>query len=197
VHTLRWLYGKTWRIPDKLRMNLSYKLVNSPVGVLKLVASEKGLVAILWENDDPRRVRLGDLVEEPHHPLLVRTEKELREYFAGKRQTFSIPLEMRGTRFQRQVWEFLLGIPFGETCTYGDIAKRLGNPAASRAVGGANRRNPISIVVPCHRVVGAAGNLTGFAGGLEAKTYLLKLETTNDEMMRLRCPPSRGNTNEH
>ena len=178
-------------------MNLSYKLVNSPLGVLKLVASEKGLVAILWENDDPRRVRLGDLVEEPHHPVLVRTEKELREYFARKRRTFSIPLEMRGTRFQRQVWEFLLGIPFGETCTYGDIAKRLGNPAASRAVGGANRRNPISIVVPCHRVVGAAGNLTGFAGGLEAKTYLLKLETTNDEMMRLRCPPSRGNTNEH
>ena len=197
MHTLRWLYGKTWRIPDKLRMNLSYKLVNSPVGVLKIVASEKGLVAILWENDDPRRVRLGDLVEEPHHPLLVRTEKELREYFAGKRQTFSIPLEMRGTRFQRQVWEFSLGIPFGETCTYGDIAKRLGNPAASRAVGGANRRNPISIVVPCHRVVGAAGNLTGFAGGLEVKTHLLKLETTNEEMMRLRCPPSRGNTNEH
>jgi methylated-DNA-[protein]-cysteine S-methyltransferase len=102
-------------IPDELRMNLSYKLVNSPVGVLKLVASEKGLVAILWENDDPRRVRLGDLVEEPRHPVLVRTEKELREYFARKRRTFSIPLEMRGTRFQRQVWEFLLDIPFGET----------------------------------------------------------------------------------
>jgi methylated-DNA-[protein]-cysteine S-methyltransferase len=130
---------RTWCIPDELRMNLSYKLVNSPVGVLKLVASEKGLVAILWENDDPRRVRLGDLVEEPRHPLLVRTEKELREYFARKRRTFSIPLEMRGTRFERQVWEFLLGIPFGETCTHGDIAKRLGNPAASRAVGGANR----------------------------------------------------------
>lgn len=168
---------------DKLRINLSYKRVYSPVGVLKPVASERDLIAILWENGDPRRVRLGDLVGEPHHPLLVRTEKELSEYFARKRRTCSIPLEMRGTRFQRQVWEFLLGIPFGETCTYGDIAKRLGNPAANRAAGGANRRNPISIVVPCHRVVGAAGNLTGFAGGLEAKTYLLKLETTNDEMM--------------
>ena len=197
MHTLQWLYRKTWGILDKLRMNLSYKLVNSPVGVLKLVASDKSLVAILWENDDRRRVRLGDLVEKPHHPLLVRTEMELREYFAGKRRTFSIPLEMRGTRFQRQVWEFLLGIPFGETCTYGDIETELGNPAASRAVGGANRRNPISIVVPCHRVVGAARNLTGFAGSLEAKTYLLKLETTNDEMMNLPCPPSRGNTNEH
>jgi methylated-DNA-[protein]-cysteine S-methyltransferase len=159
--------------------------------------SDKSLVAIVWENDDPRRVRLGDLVEEPHHPLLVRTEMELREYFAGKRRTFSIPLEMQGTRFQRQVWEFLLSIPFGETCAYGDIATELGNPAASRAVGGANRRNPISIVVPCHRVVGAARNLTGFAGGLEAKTYLLKLETTNDEMMNLPYPTSRGNTNEH
>jgi methylated-DNA-[protein]-cysteine S-methyltransferase len=178
-------------------MNLSYKLVNSPVGVLKLVASDKSLVAILWENDDPRRVRLADVAEEPHHPLLVRMQKELREYFTGKRRTFSIPLEMRGTCFQRKVWESLLDIPFGETRTYGDIAKRLGNPAATRAVGGANRRNPISIVVPCHRVVGATGNLTGFAGGLEVKTYLLKLETTKDEMMDLRCPPSRSNTNEH
>jgi len=159
-------------------MSLSYKFVNFPVGVLKLVASEKGLVAILWENDNPRRVRLGDLVEEQLHPLLMRTENELKEYFEGKRHTFSIPLDMRGTRFQKEVWEVLLGIPFGETCTYGDIARRLGNPAASRAVGGANRRNPISILVPCHRVVGAAGNLTGFAGGLETKTYLLKLEAT-------------------
>jgi methylated-DNA-[protein]-cysteine S-methyltransferase len=160
---------------------LSYKLVSSPVGVLTLVASKKRLVAILWENDDPRRVSLGGLVEEPLHPLLVRAGNELKEYFAGKRYTFSVPLEMRGTQFQREVWEVLLGIPFGETCTYGDIAKRLGNPAASRAVGAANRRNPISIIVPCHRVVGAAGNLTGFAGGLEAKAYLLKLEATNDE----------------
>jgi methylated-DNA-[protein]-cysteine S-methyltransferase len=167
--------------PDKLRMSLSYKLVDSPVGLLKLVASEKALVAILWENDDPVRVRLGDVVEEPFHRVLVQTEKELKEYFAGKRRTFSLSLDMRGTPFQKEVWEVLLGIPFGETCTYGDTAKRLGNPAASRAVGGANRRNPISIIVPCHRVVGAAGNLTGFAGGLEAKTYLLSLEETNDE----------------
>lgn len=162
-------------------MSLSYKLVDFPVGVLKLVANEKALVAILWEIDDPERVRLGDVVEEPLHPVLVRTENELKEYFAGKRYTFSVPLDMRGTPFQKEVWEVLLGIPFGETCTYGDIAKRLGNPAASRAVGGASSRNPISIIVPCHRVVGAAGKLTGFAGGLDAKTYLLSLEATNDE----------------
>jgi len=160
-------------------MSLSYKLVDSPVGVLKLVANEKALVAILWEIDDPGRVRFGDVVEEPLHPVLVQTENELKEYFAEKRHTFSVPLDMRGTPFQKEVWEVLLGIPFGETCTYGDIAKRLGNPAASRAVGGANRRNPISIIVPCHRVVGAAGNLTGFAGGLEAKMYLLSLEATS------------------
>ena len=162
-------------------MSLSYKLVDSPVGVLKLVANEKTLVAILWEIDDPRRVRLGHVVEEPLHPVLVQTENELTEYFAEKRHAFSVPLDLRGTPFQKEVWEVLLGIPFGETCTYGDIAKRLGNPAASRAVGGANRRNPISIIVPCHRVVGAAGKLTGFAGGLDAKTYLLSLEATNGE----------------
>src|ERR1700722_5418488 len=173
--------GRASLIRDEYHMPMSYKLMNSPVGVLKLIAGGKGLVAVLWENDSPRRVRLGDVVEEPLHPALVRTENELKEYFAGKRHTFSVPLDMRGTPFQKEVWEILLGIPFGETCTYGDIAKRLGNPAASRAVGGANRRNPISIIVPCHRVVGAAGNLTGFAGGLEAKTHLLSLEATNHE----------------
>lgn len=162
-------------------MRLSYKLVDSPVGELKLVASEKGLVAILWENDNPRRVLLADVVGESLHPVLVRTEKELQEYFAGKRRTFSMALDMHGTVFQKEVWEVLLRIPFGRTCTYGDIAKELGNPAASRAVGGANRRNPISIVVPCHRVVGSAGNLTGFAGGLKAKRYLLSLEAANGQ----------------
>src|ERR1700722_3528101 len=161
-------------------MTLSYKYVKSPVGQLKLVASNRGLVAVLWENDDPRRVRLEELVEESLHPLLVQTESELSDYFAGKKDTFSIPLDMRGTRFQKLVWEALLGIPFGETRTYGEIAKQLGNPTATRAVGAANGRNPISIVVPCHRVIGANGKLTGFAGGLEAKAHLLKLETSRN-----------------
>lgn len=162
--------------PDKLHGKLSYKLVGSPIGVLKLVASAQGLVAILWENDNPRRVRLGDEVEEASHPMVVQTEMELREYFAGKRNTFSVSLDMRGTTFQKQVWKALLAIPFGETRTYGDLAKRLGNPSATRAVGAANGRNPIAIIVPCHRVIGANGNLTGFAGGLEAKAHLLNLE---------------------
>ena len=161
---------------NKSNGSLSYKLVDSPVGVLKLVASEKGLVAILWEKDNPLRVRISHVMNKPLHPVLVRTEKELNEYFAGARHVFSVPLDMRGTPFQKQVWEALLGIPFGETRSYGGLAERLGNRAASRAVGAANGRNPIAIIVPCHRVIGATGKLTGFAGGLEAKAYLLSLE---------------------
>jgi len=165
--------------PDKLHEKLAYKLVASPIGMLKLVASTKGLVAILWENDKPRRVRLAGEVEEALHPVLVRTEIELSEYFAGKRDKFSVPLDMRGTTFQKQVWQALLAIPFGETRTYSNLANRLGNPAATRAVGAANGRNPIAIVVPCHRVIGATGSLTGFAGGLQAKAHLLNLEGAN------------------
>jgi len=157
-------------------MSLSYKLIPSPIGELKLVASDEGLVAILWENDRPRRVRLADLVENPAHPMLLRTEKELNEYFSHKRKAFTVPLDMRGTYFQKQVWEALLGIPFGETRTYGQLANQLGNPKATRAVGAANGRNPIAIIVPCHRVIGFSGKLTGFAGGLDAKDHLLKLE---------------------
>lgn len=157
-------------------MKLVYKIMDSPVGKLKLVASDKGLVAILWENDSPRRVRLGELVEDAGHPVLRETERQLEEYFAGRRRSFSLALDMRGTRFQNDVWEALLAIPFGETRSYGQLAKQLGNPKATRAVGAANGRNPISIVVPCHRVIGSSGKLTGFAGGLDTKAHLLKLE---------------------
>ena len=157
-------------------MTLSYKTIASPVGALKLVASDIGLVAILWENDDPARVRLGTMAEDAEHPVLVRTEEQLREYFAGSRRHFDVPLDFRGTDFQKRVWARLLAIPFGETRSYGAIAAELGRPAASRAVGAANGRNPISIIAPCHRVVGSNGKLTGFAGGLEAKAYLLGLE---------------------
>ncbi len=158
-------------------MSLVYKLIESPIGKLKLVASDKGLVAILWENDRPRRVRLSELVEDQLDPVLVETERQIGEYFAGKRKAFSISLDMRGTRFQKDVWEALLAIPFGETRSYGQLAKQLGNPAATRAVGAANGRNPVSIIVPCHRVIGSSGELTGFAGGLDVKAYLLSLET--------------------
>jgi len=157
-------------------MSLAYKMIHSPVGNLKLVASDEGLVAILWQNEKLSRVPLNELVEDTVHPILLDTERELGEYFAGKRKTFSVPLDMRGTSFQKNVWQALLAIPFGETRSYGQLAKQLGNPQAMRAVGAANGRNPISIIVPCHRVIGSSGKLTGFAGGLETKAYLLNLE---------------------
>ena len=163
-------------------MGLSCKFMESPIGRLKLVASNKGVVAILWENDNPRRVRLKELVEDDHHPMLVKTERQLNEYFAGKRRDFSLDLDVRGTKFQNDVWQALLAIPFGETRSYGQLAKQLGNENATRAVGAANGRNPISIVVPCHRVIGASGKLTGFAGGLDAKAYLLDLEAKDCQL---------------
>lgn len=140
------------------------------------MASDSGLAAILWENDNPRRVPVNLVAEVPDHPVLIETEKQLREYFAGQRQVFSVPLDFGGTEFQNQVWQALLSIPFGETRTYTEIARQIGKPAAVRAVGAANGRNPISIIAPCHRVLGSTGNLTGFAGGLQAKAHLLALE---------------------
>ncbi|WP_447761636.1 methylated-DNA--[protein]-cysteine S-methyltransferase [Sphingopyxis panaciterrae] len=157
-------------------MTHSFKTIWSPVGELTLVADAKGLAAILWENDRPGRVRVGALVEDDAHPVLVETERQLGEYFAGTRQAFDVPLSFSGSDFQKSVWSALLTIPFGETRSYGEIAQQVGKPSASRAVGAANGRNPISIIAPCHRVVGSTGKLTGFAGGLEAKAYLLELE---------------------
>jgi len=157
-------------------MENAFKLMNSPVGVLTLVARETRLAAVLWESERENRVRLGTLIEDNHHPMLLETEKQLNEYFAGTRRQFVLELDFEGTAFQRQVWQALLEIPFGETRSYSQIASALGNPKSVRAVGAANGRNPISIIAPCHRVIGASGALTGFAGGLEAKAFLLTLE---------------------
>ncbi|MBC9034028.1 methylated-DNA--[protein]-cysteine S-methyltransferase [Sphingomonas sp. JC676] len=157
-------------------MTFSYKTMASPVGELKLVASEHGLSAILWENDDPARVRLGPLVEDADHPILIEAERQIGEYFAGARKAFTVPLDFHGTEFQKSVWAALLAIPYGETRSYAEIARAVGRPTAFRAVGAANGKNPISIIAPCHRVIGTNGALTGFAGGLEAKELLLGLE---------------------
>ena len=157
-------------------MNYVFKTTKSPVGLLKLVGSDAGLAAVLWEHDRPRRVRLEATVEAPDHPVLVEAERQLGEYFAGKRKAFTVKLDYRGTPFQKRVWDALLAIPFGETRTYGELARQIGSPAAVRAVGAANGKNPIAIIGPCHRVVGSTGKLTGFAGGLEAKAILLRLE---------------------
>ena len=148
----------------------------SPVGRLTLVASDAGLAAVLWENDNPKRVPLAIAGEDASHPVLREAQRQLKEYFAGTRTSFDLPLDFQGTDFQKRVWAALLTIPFGETRSYGEIAQALGNPGASRAVGAANGRNPISIIAPCHRVIGSTGKLTGFAGGLAAKARLLGLE---------------------
>ncbi len=157
-------------------MTYFYKTMPSPVGALKLVASDKGLAAILWENDDPKRVRLEALVQDAAHPVLLEVERQLQQYFAGTLTRFSVKLDMVGTVFQKKVWEALLTIPFGETRSYSQIAQQIGHPTAVRAVGAANGRNPVSIIAPCHRVIGANGTLTGFAGGLQAKACLLGIE---------------------
>ena len=157
-------------------MNYVSKTVASPVGKLKLVASDKGLAAILWEQDDPCRVRLNVEKENPRHPVLLETERQLKEYFDGTRQSFSLDLDFAGTEFQKKVWHALLTIPHGQTRSYGQIAKQVGSPKALRAVGAAIGKNPISIIAPCHRVIGSTGKLTGFAGGLETKARLLALE---------------------
>lgn len=157
-------------------MSCTFITLPSPVGELKLVANGSRLVAILWENDKPNRVHLGPMVEAPDNPVLVKTARQLEEYFAGTRNGFDLELDFVGTAFQKKVWAALLTIPFGETRTYSQIAEQIGHPSAVRAVGAANGRNPLSIVAPCHRVIGASGKLTGFAGGLEAKERLLVLE---------------------
>ena len=151
----------------------------SPVGALTVVAGHDGLRAVLWPGESVGRVRLAP-PPSPVGPgddgLLDRAVEQLAEYFAGERQEFDLPLDPVGTEFQVRVWRSLAQIGFGETWTYGRQAEWLGRPGASRAVGAANGRNPLSIVLPCHRVVGASGSLTGFAGGLGAKRWLLAHE---------------------
>lgn len=170
-------------------MKLFYTYFKSPVGTLKLIASDRGLTAVLWENDPPKRVRLAESIPSAEHPVLQQSVQELSEYFAGTRSDFSIPLEPQGTEFQRKVWTALTEIPYGKTWSYGELAKRIGNAKASRAVGAANGKNPISIIVPCHRVIGTGGQLTGFAGGLPAKKFLLSLEVARPAHLKS-APPA-------
>ncbi|HDS1755185.1 methylated-DNA--[protein]-cysteine S-methyltransferase [Pseudomonas sp. M5] len=157
-------------------MSSAFTLMQSPVGTLTLVARGERLAAVLWEEERENRVRLGEVHRDDEQPILREAARQLEEYFAGKRQRFELALDFAGTAFQRQVWAALLTIPFGQTRSYSDIARQIGNPSAVRAVGAANGRNPISIIAPCHRVIGASGSLTGFAGGMPAKQYLLALE---------------------
>jgi methylated-DNA-[protein]-cysteine S-methyltransferase len=152
--------------------SLSYSRMESPVGSLLLVASEHGLVRLEFER--AQREFPESWVE--NHEKTALYLREMREYFAGERTQFSFPLDLRGTEFQKRCWRALLEIPYGETRSYADIARAVGSPRGFRAVGLANNRNPIAIVVPCHRVLASDGTLCGYGGGLQVKEYLLKLE---------------------
>jgi len=149
----------------------SYGILHSPVGPLLAIASSRGIQRLTFGQDVPPGV-----IHNPHHPLLVRLACQVAEYFAGCRKKFDVPMDMTGTPFQRRVWDLLQTIPYGETTSYGALARELGNPNKARAVGLANRANPVAILVPCHRVIGASGALTGFGGGLATKAFLLRLE---------------------
>ena len=157
-------------------MNLSYIDMASPVGHLKLVAHDSALLAVTWENEKPKGLQDAELVESKDHPILWAAEQQLAEYFAGQRQQFDLPLAFVGTAFLQQVWQALQRIPFAETRSYRDIAAQIGNVKAVRAVGAANGKNPIAIIIPCHRVIGINGQLVGFTGGLNNKQLLLRLE---------------------
>jgi methylated-DNA-[protein]-cysteine S-methyltransferase len=149
----------------------------TPVGALTLIASDRGLRAILWEKATSQSGGIrSPLTRNPMHPILQQTAQELDEYFAGTRTAFDVPLDLKGTSFQLAAWHALADIPFGATATYGQQAHAIGVPRAARAVGAANGANPVCIVLPCHRVIGANGSLTGFGGGLAIKQWLLDHE---------------------
>ncbi len=157
---------------------LTRTLMDSPVGELQIITSEHGVVAILWPGDE----RWTYETEDGSSPIAEAASAELAEFFEGDRTDFSMPLDLRGTEFQRMVWHSLTEIPFGETVSYAEQANRLGRPTAVRAVASANGKNPVSIVVPCHRVIGSNGKLTGYAGGLDAKQWLLQHESSSDRL---------------
>lgn len=163
---------------------LYLKTFASPLGKIHLLANDDHLLSLYWS--DPSGVchppeHAATAIAHARHPLLVEGERQLCDYFNGYRHTFSLPLHCVGTDFQLRVWRALLTIPYGEVCSYGAIAKRIGQPTASRAVGAANGKNPLPIIVPCHRVVGTNGKLVGYSasGGLTSKTFLLALEKRN------------------
>ncbi len=174
------------RVPSAHDERIEFCGLPTPLGTLRLAATATGLREIAFA-DPTGALRAApsdwkeaaiDPPEGPAAEWLARSALQLEEYFSGQRESFELRLAPQGTTFQRAVWRLLCGIPFGATTSYGEIASQLGRPTASRAVGAANGRNPIPIVVPCHRVIGRNGNLTGYAGGLATKEFLLELEGT-------------------
>lgn len=150
---------------------------DSPIGLLQIRATEQGITHVLFVDAQTEPVR--------GHPLIERCKAQLNEYFQGRRQTFDVPLAPQGTPFQQRVWTQLREVPYGETCSYATISSGIVSPRSHRAVGAANGRNPLAIIVPCHRVIGSNGKLTGYAGGLGRKQWLLQLEQANlDDRLR-------------
>jgi len=155
--------------------SVRYDTLATPVGPLLLAADDDGLLLVEFHQSRHPATR-GEAWQPGDNPILREARRQLQEYFAGTRREFDLPLSPRGTEFQREVWHALATIPYGETISYAQLASRVGRPGASRAVGAANGRNPLPIVLPCHRVIGADGSLTGFGGGLPTKQFLLRME---------------------
>lgn len=170
-------------LPISIQDEAKRKLVEcsfraNALGVVRIIATDAAIIAIyLAEHQEMPVLETRLLGPSARHPVLERAVRELEEYLGGTRESFSLPLAPEGTAFQRAVWEALTAIPFGETRSYGEIAVAIGRPSAVRAVGGANALNPLSVVVPCHRVIGRHGDLTGYAGGVERKRWLLAHES--------------------
>lgn len=146
------------------------------IGKLAIVEEENAIIALYFREEDTREIKD---IKEVKTPLLENARKQLDEYFKGERKVFDLPLKLKGTEFQKKVWQALLDIPYGETFSYKDVANNIGNEKASRAVGNANNKNPLPIFIPCHRVIGANGKLVGYGGGLDIKIKLLELERKN------------------
>ena len=160
----------------------STKQLDSPIGRLRLVATDQGLSHLLFDQQVGEDLESdGDEVEADDHPVLAAATAQLAEYFAGRRQEFDIPLDLSGTEFQRAAWSALANVPFGETRSYRQQAEAIGRPKAVRAIGAANGKNPVPIVLPCHRIVGSDGSLTGYGGGLPIKEYLLNHEQAQSQ----------------
>ncbi len=161
----------------KESMPAVFKWIDTPVGNVKIIAHDKKLSALVWEKSQELPTS-GSLIEDSNHSILCATEAQLKQFFAGQRTSFDLTLELQGTQFQKEVWLALSEIPFGITVSYLSIAQRIGRPQAVRAVGTAIGKNPYSIIIPCHRVIGINGKLTGFAGGLSVKQKLLDFEAS-------------------
>jgi methylated-DNA-[protein]-cysteine S-methyltransferase len=156
----------------------SHAVIDSPIGPLTLIVRDGRLTGVHMEvtRYEPDAAALGEAVPCDADPVLAAAASQLDAYFSGELTSFDLPLDLEGTGFQRTVWQGLQSIPYGVTISYGELARRIGQPSASRAVGLANGRNPVSIIVPCHRVIGADGSLTGYGGGMDRKRFLLGLE---------------------